>query len=286
MAPSVSKNQGRRRLSKSSKPENILREKENIDPRSKEQSPTSSVKVPIQKITITPPSSVLHVDGCSIPRTEDSLYFISFSGCKHIGFHRQSKDPNRKFRSELEFYSPTSPTPVKVSETYFFDKPCLNCNPKASIPHENPKESFVASLEKSEKWTVSWPLVEPLVPDAIRRFGKFDFEDEQYQVQSKDERKVDGSDRAVSLRSYATTELQLLYVEDLRTPAEALSTPADHVDTPVEHSATPAEDLGVRAKGCGTRAKDLGTRAKDLGTPAKKTKARRRWRKVRIVSRL
>ena len=295
MAASIPKKQKRRRLSKSSKPENIVREQENIDPRSKEQPSTPYSKVPISQKTISPPSKVLHIDGCSIPRTDSSLYFITFTGCKHHGFHMLSKNPIQDtFASSLKFFSPTSATPVEVTQMYTFDKPCLECNPKASIPLENPRNSilafsgkplenseepFLASLEKSEKWVVSWPMVAPTVPDAIRRFGKFDFEDDQDQAQGEHERTMDGSDRANSLRSYKMTELIPLYVEDLRTPA-------DHVDTPVEHSATPAEDLGVRAKGCGTRAKDLCTRPTDLGTPAKKTKARRRWRKVRIVSRL
>ena len=267
MAPPVSKKQRRRRLSKSSKPENLPREQENIDPRSKGQSPTSSVSMTIPQITITPPSQVLQIDGYSMPRTDNSLYFISFSGCGHEGFHILSKNSLKDtFASSLKYFSPSTATPVEVTEMYAFDKPCPKCNRKASIPLENveesfpafssmplksPNESMLAFLERSEKWVVSWPEVQPMVPNAIRRFGKFDFEDEGGEAQSKHESEVEGSNRAASLRSYKSTELRPIYVEDLRIPTEDSSTPA-----------------------------------KKLGAPAKKGKARRRWRKVRMVSRL
>lgn len=277
MAPSVSKKQGRRRLSKCSKPEKFLREQENIDTRSKEQSPTPPVSVSIPRITITPPSSVLQIDSCSPPVF---LYSILFSGCPDMAFYTQSTDPNRIFMSELEPFAPTSSTPIKIVETYIFDKPCPGCNhQKARIVNENPKRSFfafpstplkmpddafLASLEKLEKWVVSWPVVESTIPDAIRRFGKFDFEDDQDGAQAENENVVDGRDRATSLRSYKMTELMPFYVEDLRPPKKDLS--------------TPEEDLGAPEG-------DLDTPAKESGTPAKKSKARRRWRKVRMVSR-
>ena len=280
MARSVPKKQGRRRLSKSSQPEGFSEEKENIDPRSKEQQRTPPVSVPIPQIKVTPASKVLGIDGCSIAPTDNSLYFITFTRCKHQGFHILSKNPTQdKFSSSLKFFSPSTPTSVQVPEMYIFDKPCPECNPIASVPLENiresilafsnmplqhPEGSFLASLEKSEKWAVSWPVVQPMVPDPIRRFGKFNFEDDQDQAQGKHERKADGSDRPPCLRSYKTTALMPIYVEDFRTPAPGLT--------------TPGEDLG-------TPPNDLGEPAEDLGLPAKKSKVRRRWRKVRMISR-
>ena len=196
-----------------------------------------------------------------------------------MGSYRKSTSPNKTFESELEPYALSSAIPIKIVETYIFDKPCPGCNPTISrilnenpmtilasptMPFNNPKESFLASLLMSDLWAVSWPLVQSLVPASIRRFGKFDFEDDQDQVQGKHEKKADGSNRATCLRAYKATELMPIYLEDLRTPVQDLSTLGEDLDAP---------------------AKDLGTSTKELGTPARKSKARRRWRKVRMVGR-
>ena len=63
---------------------------------------------------------------------------------------------------------------------YIFDRPCPGCSHrKARVLDELPESSFVKTLKRQPRWSVSLPVVETTVPESIRRFGKFDFEVEQ-----------------------------------------------------------------------------------------------------------
>ena len=105
-------------------------------------------------------------------------------------------------------------SPVSVEEMYIFHRLCPMCNPKARILDEAPESSFVKALKGGERWEVCQPVVEAAIPDAIRRFGRFDFEVEEDLAGEEKRAMVGGKNRTASGEWKKMSESRPVYVED------------------------------------------------------------------------
>ena len=130
--------------------------------------------------TISAPGTFIHTESGFKSHLERSLHFIIFLGCGHNGFYTTGTPSlGVAFVSTLRLVDSSSSTPVAIEQIFIFDKACPGCDARGRILDEPQESSFVRALDRHQRWDVSFPEVQNTVPDAVRRFGRFSFEEER-----------------------------------------------------------------------------------------------------------